>query len=153
MSVERKSAKRRRDISLATFERERLFTDAPTCPVPRSSLTCPQKRDIAKLFPRRDPRYSGALIMLALTWREFMSGRRIAGTLAPLVAAGFAVALLGTGEGVARAEEAGAPTSSASGAPKEGFQLELGLFGGVHVFASNLELGVADDPRNVPHPQ
>ena len=81
-----------------------------------------------------------------------MSGRRIAGTLAPLVAVGFAAALLGAGEGVARAEEAGGP-AAASGAPKEGFQLELGLFGGVHFFASNLELGVADDPGKVPHPK
>jgi len=35
---------------------------------------------------------------------------------------------------------------------KEGFQLELGLFGGVHIFADNLELGVADAP-GVPHPK
>ena len=74
-----------------------------------------------------------------------MSGRRIAGTLAPLMAVGFAAALLGAGERVASAEEASAP--------KEGFQLELGLFGGVHFFASNLELGVADNPNMVPHPK
>lgn len=34
-----------------------------------------------------------------------------------------------------------------------GLQLELGAFGGLHVFRDNLELGVADDPGNVPHPK
>jgi outer membrane protein OmpA-like peptidoglycan-associated protein len=37
--------------------------------------------------------------------------------------------------------------------PTEGLQLELGLFGGGHFFANNLELGVADDPGKVPHPK
>ena len=37
--------------------------------------------------------------------------------------------------------------------PTEGFQLELGVFGGGHFFADNLELGVADDPGVVPHPK
>jgi outer membrane protein OmpA-like peptidoglycan-associated protein len=37
--------------------------------------------------------------------------------------------------------------------PVEGFQLEIGAFGGVHLFADNLELGVADDPGNVPSPK
>ncbi|MBC8133437.1 MAG: OmpA family protein [Deltaproteobacteria bacterium] len=37
--------------------------------------------------------------------------------------------------------------------PTEGLQFEVGAFGGVHVFADNLELGVADDPGNVPSPE
>jgi OOP family OmpA-OmpF porin len=37
--------------------------------------------------------------------------------------------------------------------PQEGLQLELGAFGGVHVFANDLELGVADDPGKVPSPK
>jgi outer membrane protein OmpA-like peptidoglycan-associated protein len=37
--------------------------------------------------------------------------------------------------------------------PTEGMQFELGAFGGVHLFADNLELGVADDPGKVPSPE
>jgi outer membrane protein OmpA-like peptidoglycan-associated protein/opacity protein-like surface antigen len=76
-----------------------------------------------------------------------MRGRRIAGSLALLIAAGTAVV---AGPGVARAAESAAPPAAEG--PKEGFQLELGLFGGVHIFASNLELGVADG-AGVPHPK
>ncbi len=47
--------------------------------------------------------------------------------------------------GQASAQEAPPPT--------EGLQLELGVFGGAHLFADNLELGVADDPGVVPSPK
>ncbi len=39
-----------------------------------------------------------------------------------------------------------------SNLPQKGFQLELGLFGGAHIFAKDLELGVADMP-GTPHPK
>ena len=42
--------------------------------------------------------------------------------------------------------------SSAPSGKKEGFQLELGLFGGAHIFANNLELGVPDAAAS-PHPK
>ena len=73
-----------------------------------------------------------------------MHGRRFAGSLALLVAAAF----MGAGNGMARAEEAAIPDAPLANR----LQLELGLFGGVHFFASNLELGVADGP-GVPHPK
>jgi hypothetical protein len=37
--------------------------------------------------------------------------------------------------------------------PPRAVQLEAGLFGGIHIFADDLELGVADDPGNVPSPK
>jgi OOP family OmpA-OmpF porin len=37
--------------------------------------------------------------------------------------------------------------------PQQGLQLEMGAFAGVHFFADNLELGVADDPGKVPSPK
>jgi outer membrane protein OmpA-like peptidoglycan-associated protein len=70
-----------------------------------------------------------------------MRGRGFVRSLA-LTCASVAVLMAG---GRARAEDAPPPT--------EGFQLELGAFGGYHIFADNLELGVADDPGNVPHPK
>jgi OOP family OmpA-OmpF porin len=57
---------------------------------------------------------------------------------------GLALALVLTSNGRALAEEA---------PPAEGLQLELGVFGGGHFFADNLELGVADDPGIVPSPK
>jgi OOP family OmpA-OmpF porin len=44
------------------------------------------------------------------------------------------------------------PAAAASAPAKEGFQLELGLLGGVHFFSSKLELGVPDALTS-PHPK
>ena len=70
-----------------------------------------------------------------------MRERRFARTMALVLAP--AVVLAATGQ--AFADDTLVPT--------EGLQLELGLFGGGHFFANNLELGVADDPGNVPSPK
>ncbi|MES1205035.1 MAG: OmpA family protein [Pseudomonadota bacterium] len=47
----------------------------------------------------------------------------------------------------------GGPALAEDEVPTEGMQLELGVFGGGHFFADNLELGVADDPGTVPSPK
>ena len=70
-----------------------------------------------------------------------MRGRGFVRSLALIITS---VAVLTAG-GQARAEDPPPPT--------EGFQLELGAFGGVHLFANDLELGVADDPGIVPSPK
>ena len=78
-----------------------------------------------------------------------MRGRGHVGTVAlfllPLLAP---VAVLSTAS-PAYAEDA---PNSGTDLPQKGFQLELGLFGGAHIFAKDLELGVADMP-NTPHPK
>ncbi|MEO5770368.1 MAG: OmpA family protein [Polyangia bacterium] len=76
-----------------------------------------------------------------------MLGRGFPKTVAFIVAAVavFTVGNVGNVGNYASAEEVAPPT--------EGLQLEMGVFGGVHVFADNLELGVADDPENVPSPK
>ena len=70
-----------------------------------------------------------------------MRGRRCAGCIALILAPAVVLAA----SGPAFAEETQVPT--------KGLQLELGLFGGGHFFANDLELGVADDPGHVPHPK
>jgi len=82
-----------------------------------------------------------------------MYGRRfIAGSVALLVP----IALTTLSQTPAWADEptpADAPASEASSPPaKTGFQLELGLLGGVHLFSSKLELGVPDAAGS-PHPK
>jgi len=75
-----------------------------------------------------------------------MSGRRrIVRSVAFSVAALLVLAVGGR----ARAQQS---PPAASSLPQKGLQLELGVFGGVHVFANDLELGVADAP-GVPHPK
>src|SRR5438552_510561 len=74
-----------------------------------------------------------------------MRGRGHVGTVALL----FAPLLVLSTAGLAHADEAAA---AGSDLPQNGFQLELGLFGGAHVFAKDLELGVADMP-GTPHPK
>ena len=77
-----------------------------------------------------------------------MRGRGHVGTVAlfllPLLAPLAVVATAST----AHAEDA----TGGMELPQKGFQLELGLFGGAHIFAKDLELGVADMP-NTPHPK
>src|SRR5438105_9185799 len=76
-----------------------------------------------------------------------MYGRRfIAGSVALLVVP----LALTTAPNPAWADEP-AP-AAAAGPAKEGFQLELGLLGGVHFFSSKLELGVPDVLTS-PHPK
>ena len=59
----------------------------------------------------------------------------------PLIASAVATAFFASARtNTARAEEA--PTEEFS---HEGLQVEVGAFGGVHLFAHNLELGIADD--------
>jgi len=76
-----------------------------------------------------------------------MRGRGHVGTVALCLLAPLLV--LSTAN-LAHADDAaggGAPSL-----PQKGFQLELGLFGGAHIFAKDLELGVADMP-GAPHPK
>lgn len=58
--------------------------------------------------------------------------------------------VLATVVGLALGRNASAEESAP---PSEGLQFEVGAFAGVHLFADNLELGVADDPGNVPSPE
>jgi outer membrane protein OmpA-like peptidoglycan-associated protein/opacity protein-like surface antigen len=74
-----------------------------------------------------------------------MRGRRIVGTLALLLAPLAVLAM----SSPAQADDASAMASSL---PQKGFQLELGVFGGAHIFAKDLELGVAD-MAGTPHPK
>ena len=66
-----------------------------------------------------------------------MPGRRAGAALAVLVGASL---VLGTGNAEAQNK-------------KEGIQYEVGVSGGAHLFANNVELGVADDPGFVTTPK
>ena len=83
-----------------------------------------------------------------------MYGRRfIAGSVALLVVP----LALTAAQTPAWADEPAPPAAAADPSPaaapaKEGFQLELGLLGGVHFFSSKLELGVPDALTS-PHPK
>ena len=78
-----------------------------------------------------------------------MRGRGHVGTVAL-----FLLPLLAPLAVVATASTAHAEDAATGGMelPQKGFQLELGLFGGAHIFAKDLELGVADMPMT-PHPK
>jgi outer membrane protein OmpA-like peptidoglycan-associated protein len=74
-------------------------------------------------------------------WRGTSGARVFALALAPSLSAALAALLLLLAPGPARADDGGS-----------GMQVELGVTGGLHIFAKDLELGVADDPT-LPSPK
>ena len=78
-----------------------------------------------------------------------MRGRGHVGTVALFLLPLLAPLSIAATASPAHAEDAPAAEMEV---PQKGFQLELGLFGGVHRFAHDLELGVAD-MRGTPYPK